>query len=592
MMQLTVLLAAAALQPALAALLTDLSQLSTKEYDYVVIGAGPGGSTVASRLSEDGNKTVLLVEAGPRDDWENIHIPFLSGTLSPSAVSWNYTTAPAASINNRSVAYPRGHTLGGSTSTNLMVWTRGSSDNYDSWANITGEDAWSWNSIEPLFQQKIEALSPPADGRDTTGEITPSVHGTNGAVGISVQAYLTHTDSLVLKAAEQLGDEFPFNPDMNSGNPLGVGYSQSSVRGGQRQSAAAAYLYPAFNRSNLDILVNTRAVRLNQTGVEDGVPAFRAVQLAQSSDSEIVTVQAKLEVILSAGAVATPQLLLLSGIGDAAELAQHGIEAIVDLPDVGKNLQDHLLLGTTWAINASDTHDDIFRNTSLFAENLQQWRDSKTGQFASSPAGQIAWSRLPENAAIFQSIEDPSAGPSTPHYEIIFQDQFFGPPPAIGHFLSVTAALVTATSRGSITLNSTDPFDSPIIDPKFLSTDFDVFATREAAKAIQRFMAADAWAGYVIGPYGDFQFSTTDDQIDAFARQTAGTVFHPVGTASMSGWNATDGVVNPDLTVKKVKGLRIVDASVMPTIPAAHTQAATYIVAERGVEFIRNSTSA
>ncbi|KAI0321294.1 hypothetical protein OF83DRAFT_1161884 [Amylostereum chailletii] len=596
-MQLILFLAAVVLQPTLATLFHEPSQLPRKEYDYVVVGAGVGGSVVANRLTEDGSKTVLLVEAGPNDeDIEFIHVPFLASTLSPNtALDWNFTTIPLPGLDNRTIPYPRGFALGGSSSINYMAWTRGTSDNYDSWANLTGDQGWSWDSIKPLFE-KIEALVPPADKHNISGQIDPSIHGTEGAVEISVQGFLTPADGRVITAAQELKEEFPFNLDMNSGDPLGLGWSQVSAGGGQRDSAAVAYLRPALDRSNLDILVNTCVTKLLKTGDEDSLPVFRGVQITQSETSDYFTVHAKREVILSAGAVGTPQLLMLSGIGDTAELARHGIAPLVALPDVGKNAQDHVLLPTNWAVNASDTLDDIFRNQTRFAADLAEWRATRAGPFAGTLGSQIAWARLPDDAEIFESVQDPSPGPHTPHYELIFSDTFQpvlgGQPPATGHYISVTTALVTPTSRGSITLSTSNPFDAPLINTGFLTTPFDVFTIRAAVKAAQRFMSAPVWDGYILGQFGAFQFATTDAEIDAYARATAGSVFHLVGTASMSARGADAGVLDPDLKVKGVRGLRVVDASIFPTTPTGHTQAPTYVVGERASELILEEAGA
>lgn len=575
------------LKPVWAAVYTDPLTLPNAPYTYIIVGAGLGGSVLANRLSANPNNRVLLIEAGPSDTVDpSITIPFLATTLAPSIVSWNYTTVPQIGLGGRPIAYPRGRTLGGSTSINFMVWTRGPASDFDRLAHVTGDSGWSWDSLRSTLIG-VESLVAPPDGHDTTGEINPAIHCSNGPVKISVQD-TTALGSRIFNTTTQLA-EFPFNEDMNSGNPLGIGWTQYSIGGGQRSSASVSYLTPVLSRSNLDILVNTQVTKVVQTGTRDGLPVFCAVQFAQSTYGPLFTRNATKEVILAAGAVNTPQLLMLSGIGDSAQLSQFNIETIVNLPDVGKNMQDHVILSNMFSVNSNFTNDDIGRNTTLFLNDLAQWGQSHTGLFASSATSEIGWLRLPKNATIFKTVDDPSSGPHAPHYEFIFANEFASfvdSPPTTGHFMTIASNLITPTSRGSITLASTNPFDAPYIDPALLNSDFDIFTIREGVKAALRFAAAPAWKDYVIEPFGALAEAKTDAQIEAYARNHAATVFHPFSTAFMSPNGSSHGVVNPDFGVKKTVGLRIVDASVLPYVPAAHPQAALYAVAERAAKMI------
>ncbi|KAH9054897.1 aryl-alcohol-oxidase from pleurotus Eryingii [Lactarius vividus] len=521
---------------------TNPSTLPNTSYTYIIVGAGLGGSVLANRLSKNPKNRVLLIEAGPSDTVNpSIPIPFLATALVPSVVSWNYTTVPQTGLGGRSIAYPRGRTLGGSTSINYMVWTRGPASDFDRLAHVTGDSGWSWKSIRSTLIG-VETLVAPPDGHNTTGEINPAFHCLNGPVKISVQD-TTPLDRRIFDTTAQLA-EFPFNEDMNSGNPLGIGWAQFSIGGGQRSSASVSYLTPVLSRSNLDILINTQVTKVVQTGTQGGLPVFRGIQFAQSAHGPLFTRHATKEVILAAGAVNTPQLLMLSGIGDSAQLSRFNIRTIVNLPDVGKNMQDHVVLSNVFSVNSNFTNDDIGRNTTLFLNDLAQWGQSHTGLFASTATSEIGWLRLPKNATIFKTVNDPSSGPQAPHYEFIFANEF--------------ANLITPTSRGSITLASAKPFDAPNIDPALLNSDFDIFTIREG----------------------------TDAQIEAYARNHAATVFHPFSTAFMSPNSSSHGVVNPDFGVKKTVGLRIVDASVLPHVPAAHPQAALYAVAERAAKLI------
>ncbi|KAI0295097.1 hypothetical protein B0F90DRAFT_1811527 [Multifurca ochricompacta] len=579
------------LKSVLAAVYTDPSNLPNNPYTYIIVGAGPGGSVLANRLSQNASNRVLLIEAGPSDTANSfVAIPFFCTALPGTIVSWNYTTVPQTGLSGRSIAYPRGRALEDRLrSVHYMVWTRGPASDFDRLARVSGDSGWSWNALQQTLIG-IENLVAPADGHDTTGEINPAIHGTNGPVKISVEQTL-QIDSRIFQTTQQL-PEFPFNPDMNSGNPLGIGWTLYSIGNGQRSSASGSYLTPVLSRPNLDILLNTQVTKVIQTGTRDGHPIFRGVQFAQSASGPLFARNATKEVILAAGAVNTPQLLMLSGIGDSNQLGKFNIPTLVNLPDVGKNMQDHVVLPNIFSVNANSTNDDFARDPALFNAAFGQWEQSHSGPFASSVTAEVGWLRLPSNSSIFKTVSDPSSGPQAPHYEFIFANEFASfvdPTPSTGHFMMIASNLMTPTSRGSITLASANPFDAPNIDPALLNSDFDIFTIREGVKAALRFAAAPAWKDYVIGPFGALANVKTDADIEAYARSHAATVFHPFSTASMSPFGSSSGVVNPDLTVKKTIGLRIVDASVFPNVPAAHPQAALYAAAERAAKLIANN---
>ncbi|KAI0687622.1 alcohol oxidase [Cytidiella melzeri] len=575
-----------------ATLFQDPSKLSSnKIYDYIIAGGGAAGSVLARRLTEDPNVSVLLVEAGSSDyKNQNIEIPQFAGRLIGSQFDWNFTTTDQPGLNGRSILFERGHVLGGSTCVNFMAFTRGSKDDWDRWAKVTDDQGWSWDNILP-YAKKMEHFVEPIDGRDISDEVDLSVHGRSGPVHSSVAGTMVSTDGRVLNASKELSAEFPFNLDQNSGFTLGIGWAQFTIADGERQSAALSYLDSILTSHNLDIVVNTHVTKLLQTGTSGGLPVFRGVQISQPGSGKFHVFNASREVIVSTGAAKTPQLLMLSGIGNPTELSKFGIKTIVDLPDVGANLQDQPLITSSWTVNSTNTLDNL-NDPTFAAEELALWQKNHTGELGLPTGNQNGWLRLPANSTIFKNTTDPSAGPSSAHFELILDDAFIGFSGAFpaGNFFTGFTVVVSPSSRGSISLNSTNPFDAPVINPGYLTTEFDIVVMREAIKSLRRFMAAPAWNGWLIDEFGDFKQAQTDPEIDEYSRNNAQTINHVCGTAAMGktgSKGAGSGVLNSDLTVKGTIGLRVVDASAFPFIPAAHTQVPTYILAERAADIIK-----
>ncbi|KAJ6451318.1 alcohol oxidase [Mycena sanguinolenta] len=562
--------------------IADLTRLKLK-FDYIVVGGGTSGAVIANRLSENNDISVLVLEAGGSNaNVLDIIVPAFCTIATPQTPQdWNYTTIPQTGLNGRAIAYPRGFVLGGSSSVNYMAYTRGGRDDFDRFARVTGDKGWSWDSLIPYIL-KNERFGPPADHHNTTGQFDPAVHGFTGINSVSLPGSPTEIDSRVFEATDELS-EFPFNLDMNSGNTIGIGWMQATIKDGTRSSSATSYLAPEFiNRPNLHVLLNARVTRVLPTGPT----SFDTVEFVQRLDGPRSTITAGREVILSAGAIGTPAILLHSGIGNSTTLSALGIKPLHNLPSVGQNLSDHVFLGAAWFVNSTNTSDEAARNATLAAEEFVEWNTTRMGPLVGNPGNQLGWLRIPPNSSVFEQFPDPSAGPTAAHYELLFSNGLGGPPPPTGNFISISSALVSPTSRGYVELDSSDILVPPLINPNFLASDFDMFVLRESLRASARFAAAPAFSNYIIGPFS-FNATDTDAELDEFIRANAGTVFHPVGTAAMSAKGANFGVVDPDLLVKGLQKLRIVDLSVLPFIPAAHTQASAYIIAERAADLIK-----
>ncbi|ESK92076.1 aryl-alcohol oxidase [Moniliophthora roreri MCA 2997] len=566
----------------LAAVYERLDDLPSRQFDFIVIGGGTAGNVVANRLTENPRHSVLVLEAGGSN--EGIlaaMIPAFGATMSGTALDWNFIAEIGP--NNRTGPYSRGFVLGGSSTTNWMAYTRGSSEDWDRYASVTDDSGWDWASMQKYIRRN-EQFVPPSDRHNTSGQFNPAVHGFQGVNAVSLSGFTHEMERRVIKTSMTMGGEFSYNVDMNSGDHLGVGWAQSTILNGTRSSSATSYLGPSFiGRPNLHVLLHAHVTRIVQSGQRK--LSFHDVQLTQDNGETFHTLTASKEIILSAGTIGTPHILLNSGIGNSQTLASLGIKPVHHLPSVGQNLTEQPASGISWLVNTTDTSESIFQNATLAQELTRQWNETRTGPLVDPIILAFGWLRVPSNDPIFKRSVDPAAGRKTAHYEMIFINGLPGPAFPNQHTIFTGTIVASPASRGSVSLRSTNPLDNPRINLNLLSAEFDTVAMRHALRSVQKFMSSSVWNGFLIRPTFN---ATSDEELDQYIRNSVGGAVHPVGTAAMSARGSGWGVLDPDLLVKGIRGVRVVDASALPFVPAAHTQAPVYMLAERAADLIKN----
>jgi len=524
-------------------------------FDYVIVGAGTAGCVLAGRLAQDLGVRICLIEAGGSDRHPLISTPaMVAAAIATRRLNWRFETAPQPDLKGRRIPQPRGKVVGGSGSINGMVYSRGNPRDYDDW-EAAGADGWSYASVLPYFIRSENNQDLPAS----------MYHGNGGPVNVRRPSRPNRLNSDFIAATQSLG--FPPSADFNGADSEGVGFRQGTIRAGRRDSTARAFLRPALRRGNVTLYTEALALRVI---VENG----RAAGVAYEREGQRHEVRALREVILSAGTLQTPQLLLLSGIGPATELKAAGIEPVHDLPGVGRNLHDHLACPVLMQSSDSTSYGISVRALPRGIWNVFEYLMLRAGPFASNVFESVAFLKTapgldrPDVQFVFQ----PAARPK-PNF-----------PLPVGHGYAVSPVGLYPKSRGRITLQGPDPHTPPVIDPKLLSASEDIQPLIRAIKLSRRILGAPNFARYrarEMAPGADVQ---SDADIADFIRATAYTVHHQVGTCRMGG--GTDAVVDRELRLRGLSGLRVADASVIPSIVGGNTNAVVVMIAEKAADLI------
>ena len=509
--------------------------------DYVVIGGGSAGCVLAARLSEDPDVNVLLLEAGPPDVKENIHVPLGYLSLAKTDVDWDYSTAPEPFCAGRRVYLPRGKVLGGSSSINAMVYIRGNRRDYDGW----GIEGWSYDDLLPYFKAS-----------EDNQRLHDEFHGSGGPLTVSDSRSNNPMALAFVDAAIEAG--LPPTEDFNGAEQDGAAMYQLTQRGGMRCSAAVAYLHPAMERPNLTVMPYMHVQRVLFEGT-------RAVGVVAEQLGELKELRAEREVILSGGAYNSPQLLMLSGIGPAEHLTMREIEVLLDQPLVGENLTDHPAVSTVFT-----TPEPVSLLQALEPAALEQFQTDQTGPFASNLAEAGAFARVMGGEA-----------PDIQYHAVPVQIVDEGTSDPTDHGMWIAPCLLQPESRGSVRLASNDPSGKPIIRHNYYAAQRDMQVQMEGMRLLLEIAGQPALRPYCAAPFTVPADDSDDALRDHIARNTT-TLYHPVGTCAMG------GVVDAQLRVNGVEGLRVVDASVMPMVPRGNTNAPTIAIAERAADLIRD----
>jgi len=552
-------------------------------YDHIIVGAGTAGCLLANRLSADPTKRVLLIEAGGNDDYLWVHIPvgYLHCIGNPRT-DWLYVTEPDAGLNGRKLRYPRGKVLGGCSSINGMIYMRGQQRDYDGWAAAAGDARWRWDDCLRYFKQHEDHwrggdAHHAAPGFDATGERA------GGEWRIEKQRLSWEILDAFAAAAQEAG--IPATADFNRGNNEGVGYFEVNQRAGVRWSATKAFLRPVQHRDNLQVWTGAQVTRLITARDDRGLHASGVEVRPEGHDHNrgaplVARLRAGGELVMAAGAIGTPQILQLSGIGPGALLQRHGISVQHDLPGVGENLQDHLQIRAVFEVQGVKT---------LNTQASSLWGKGLIGlEYLLRRSGPM--SMAPSQLGCFTKSSPGLAWPDLQYHVQPLSLDAFGEPLHRYNAFTASVCNLNPTSRGQVQIRSPRPEDAPAIQANYLSTEHDRRIAAESLRLTRRIAAQPALAKYrprEVKPGVQFQ---TDGELARLAGDIGTTIFHPVGTCKMGRADDPSAVVDSELQVRGVAGLRIADASVMPSITSGNTNSPTLMIAERAAEWLRRGT--
>ena len=531
------------------------------QFDYVIVGGGSAGSTLASRLSEDPGTTVCLIEAGGKGDGILVRAPAAVVAMlpgKPKINNWAFETVPQPGLNGRRGYQPRGKALGGSSAINAMLYVRGHAKDYDEWADL-GCDGWNWDAVLPYFCK--------AENNERGGD---AAHGDSGPLQVSNQKSPRPITRAFIEAGQAL--QIREVADFNAGDNEGIGEYQvtqfhAADKNGERCSAAAAYLHPVMERSNLTVLTKAHASRVLFEGK-------RAVGVAYRQGGQDKQVMARSEVVLCGGAFNSPQLLQLSGVGRAEDIKPHGIDMVHELPGVGQNLQDHLDFTLAYKSRDRDNFGISLPGSLSLLKHIGNWRKTGRGMIATPFA---------EGAAFLKTESHLERADVQLHFVISIVDDH-ARKLHMGHGFSCHVCVLRPKSRGSVGLTSADPTAPPRIDPQFLSDPKDLAALIAGVRKTRQIMQTAPLAGYIHKELF-IEEEPDDAALEQHIRARADTIYHPVGTCKMG--QDDMAVVDPELKVRGLAGLRVVDASVMPRLIGGNTNAPTIMIAEKAADLIR-----
>ncbi|MEI2301927.1 GMC family oxidoreductase [Ensifer sp. MJa1] len=556
-------------------MISGASHLADETFDYIIVGGGSAGCLLANRLSRDPSARVLLLEAGRKDNYPWIHIPvgYLYCIGNPRT-DWLFKTEPDAGLNGRSLRYPRGKTLGGCSSINGMIYMRGQARDFDGWAAQTGDDAWSWQNCLPDFKAHEDhyRLDGGADPQTGGNSRFSDMHGHGGEWRIEKQRLKWDILESFAEAAVEAG--IPRSDDFNSGDNEGVGYFEVNQRSGWRWNTSKAFLRPAKSRPNLTIWTQSHAERLILETEDSG--RKRCVGVALQRQGRSAEVRARREVILSAGAIGSPQILQLSGIGPDKLLKRHGIEVAHGLPGVGENLQDHLQIRAVFKVGNAKTLNTLAN--SLFGKAMigLEYALKRSGPMSMSPSQLGAFTRSDDSQA-HANLEY--------HVQPLSLDAFGEPLHSIPAFTASVCNL-NPTSVGSVRIRSGKVSDAPAIAPNYLSSEVDRRIAAESLRQVRKIVSQPALAKYQPQEWKPGLQFQSDEELVRLAGDIANTIFHPVGTTKMGRDDDPMAVVDSRLRVRGIAGLRVVDAGIMPKITSGNTNAPTLMIAEKAAGWI------